>query len=148
MRAADLFAKGVSQADIGRELEVSHQTVSDWHEKWTAGGDLESDTELEHVLTQLAFLHATSRERGLRVTVSEHVGVVTLKRYVIGGGELLEVRQRSRSFLELRTGGSEVFEDLLHLGTCFGEACVILVKQLLTRRLGARNHALPAIEQR
>ena len=34
MRAADLFAKGVSQADIGRELEVSHQTVSDWHEKW------------------------------------------------------------------------------------------------------------------
>ncbi len=38
MRAADLFAKGVSQADIGRELEVSHQTVSDWHEKWAAGG--------------------------------------------------------------------------------------------------------------
>src|SRR5208282_4286904 len=38
MRAADLFAKGVSQADIGRELEVSHQTVSDWHEKWAVGG--------------------------------------------------------------------------------------------------------------
>ena len=38
MRAADLFAKGVSQADIGRELEVSHQTVSDWHEKWVVGG--------------------------------------------------------------------------------------------------------------
>jgi transposase len=38
MRAADLFAKGVSQADIGRELEVSHQTVSDWHEKWALGG--------------------------------------------------------------------------------------------------------------
>jgi len=38
MQAADLFAKGVSQADIGRELEVSHQTVSDWHEKWKAGG--------------------------------------------------------------------------------------------------------------
>src|SRR5665213_1831308 len=38
MRAADLFAKGISQADIGRELEVSHQTVSDWHEKWVAGG--------------------------------------------------------------------------------------------------------------
>ena len=38
MRAADLFAKGASQADIGRELEVSHQTVSDWHEKWAAGG--------------------------------------------------------------------------------------------------------------
>src|ERR1019366_8429769 len=38
MRAADLFAKGISQADIGRELEVSHQTVSDWHEKWAVGG--------------------------------------------------------------------------------------------------------------
>jgi len=38
MHAADLFAKDVSQADIGRELEVSHQTVSDWHEKWAAGG--------------------------------------------------------------------------------------------------------------
>jgi hypothetical protein len=38
MRAADLFAKGVPQADIGRELEVSHQTVSDWHEKWVVGG--------------------------------------------------------------------------------------------------------------
>ncbi len=38
MRAADLFAKGVSQADIGRELEVSHQTVSDWHKLWVVGG--------------------------------------------------------------------------------------------------------------
>jgi transposase len=38
MQAADLFAKGVSHADIGRELEVSHQTVSDWDEKWAAGG--------------------------------------------------------------------------------------------------------------
>lgn len=38
MRAACLFAKGVSQADIGRELAVSHQTVSDWHEKWRKGG--------------------------------------------------------------------------------------------------------------
>jgi len=38
MRTADLFAKGVSQAEISRELEVSHQTVSDWHEKWAAGG--------------------------------------------------------------------------------------------------------------
>jgi transposase len=38
MRAADLFSKGVPQADIGRELEVSHQTVSDWHEKWAVGG--------------------------------------------------------------------------------------------------------------
>src|ERR1700692_1620786 len=95
-------------------------------EKWTAGGDLESDAELEHVLTELAFLHAASRERGLRVTVSEHVSVVTLKRLVVSGGELLEIRQRACGFLELRTGGSEVFEDLLHFGTCFGEACVIL----------------------
>lgn len=38
MRAADLFAKGVSQADIARELGVAHQTVSDWHEKWLVGG--------------------------------------------------------------------------------------------------------------
>ncbi len=38
MRAAELFAKGVSQADIGRELGVSHQTVSDWHRLWNVGG--------------------------------------------------------------------------------------------------------------
>ena len=39
MRAAELFAKAkLSQADIARELGVSHQTVSDWHEKWLAGG--------------------------------------------------------------------------------------------------------------
>jgi transposase len=38
MRAGDLFAKDVSQADIARELSVSHQTVSDWHEKWLVGG--------------------------------------------------------------------------------------------------------------
>ena len=38
MRAADLFTKGVSQADIGRELGVSHQTVSDWHQMWAVGG--------------------------------------------------------------------------------------------------------------
>jgi transposase len=38
MRAADLFAKGVSQADIARELGVAHQTVSDWHDKWLVGG--------------------------------------------------------------------------------------------------------------
>jgi len=38
MRAADMFAKGVSQADIGRELEVSHQTISDWHKVWKVGG--------------------------------------------------------------------------------------------------------------
>jgi transposase len=38
MKAADFFAKGVSQAEIGRELGVTHQTVSDWHEKWKVGG--------------------------------------------------------------------------------------------------------------
>src|ERR1019366_8295537 len=38
MRAPDLFSKVAPQADIGRELEVSHQTVSDWHEKWAVGG--------------------------------------------------------------------------------------------------------------
>jgi len=38
MRAADLFTKGMSQADIGRELDVSHQTVSDWHKLWKVGG--------------------------------------------------------------------------------------------------------------
>jgi len=39
MRAADHFAKGeLSQAEIARRLGVSHQTVSDWHEKWKVGG--------------------------------------------------------------------------------------------------------------
>jgi transposase len=38
MQAADLFAKGVSQADIGRELKVSHQSISDWHQQWLVGG--------------------------------------------------------------------------------------------------------------
>ncbi|MGB9111141.1 MAG: winged helix-turn-helix domain-containing protein [Acidimicrobiales bacterium] len=38
MRAADLFSKGVSQADIARQLDVAHQTVSDWHERWKGGG--------------------------------------------------------------------------------------------------------------
>ncbi len=38
MQAADLFAKRVTQADIGRELGVSTQTVSDWHKLWKVGG--------------------------------------------------------------------------------------------------------------
>ena len=38
MAAADLFAKSVSQADIARQLGVSHQTISDWHERWLVGG--------------------------------------------------------------------------------------------------------------
>ena len=37
MQAANLFTKGLSQADIGRELGVSHQTVSDWHKLWAVG---------------------------------------------------------------------------------------------------------------
>ena len=39
MRAADYFVKGeLSQAEIARRLGVSHQTVSDWHDKWEVGG--------------------------------------------------------------------------------------------------------------
>jgi transposase len=37
-RAAKLFAKGVTQADVARELEVSRQSVSRWHEAWSRGG--------------------------------------------------------------------------------------------------------------
>jgi transposase len=37
-QAAKLFAKGVSQADVARELEVSRQSVSRWHEAWSQGG--------------------------------------------------------------------------------------------------------------
>src|SRR5215207_5266095 len=38
MRAADLFEEGLSQAEIGRQLGVAHQTVSDWHGLWKHGG--------------------------------------------------------------------------------------------------------------
>lgn len=39
MQAVDLFETGgVSQAEIGRRLGVSHQTVSDWHRRWREGG--------------------------------------------------------------------------------------------------------------
>ncbi len=38
MAAADLFAKGVAQGEIARQLGVAHQTVSDWHDKWKVGG--------------------------------------------------------------------------------------------------------------
>jgi transposase len=37
-QAAKLFAKGVSQADVARELDVSRQSVSRWHEAWSQGG--------------------------------------------------------------------------------------------------------------
>jgi transposase len=37
-RAAQLFARGKSQADVARELEVSRQSVSRWYADWLAGG--------------------------------------------------------------------------------------------------------------
>ena len=37
-QAAKLFAKGVSQADVARALDVSRQSVSRWHEAWSRGG--------------------------------------------------------------------------------------------------------------
>jgi transposase len=38
LRAAELFAQGVRQADVARELGVVHQTVSDWYALWKEGG--------------------------------------------------------------------------------------------------------------
>ena len=39
MEAVDLFETGgLSKAEIGRRLVVSHQTVSDWHALWRDGG--------------------------------------------------------------------------------------------------------------
>jgi transposase len=37
-RAARLFARGVAQADVARELSVSRQSVSRWHADWLRGG--------------------------------------------------------------------------------------------------------------
>ena len=37
-QAAKLFAKGKSQADVARELEVSRQSVSRWYGVWQAKG--------------------------------------------------------------------------------------------------------------
>jgi transposase len=37
-RAARLFARGVTQAEVARELAVSRQSVSRWHTDWQAGG--------------------------------------------------------------------------------------------------------------
>jgi len=37
-RAARLFTKGATQADVARELEVSRQSVSRWYEAWSQGG--------------------------------------------------------------------------------------------------------------
>jgi hypothetical protein len=38
LRAAELFATGVRQAEVARQLEVSAQAVSVWHRRWQAGG--------------------------------------------------------------------------------------------------------------
>jgi transposase len=38
LRAAELFALGVRQAEIARRLGVSRQAVSVWHARWKAGG--------------------------------------------------------------------------------------------------------------
>jgi transposase len=37
-RAARMFARGATQADVARELEVSRQSVSRWYADWQAGG--------------------------------------------------------------------------------------------------------------
>ena len=36
--AAELFAAGVRQAEVARQLEVSAQAVSVWHARWRQGG--------------------------------------------------------------------------------------------------------------
>jgi transposase len=38
LRAAELFAAGVHQAEVARQLEVSAQAVSVWHARWKEGG--------------------------------------------------------------------------------------------------------------
>jgi transposase len=38
LRAAELFAVGIRQAQVARQLGVSRQSVSDWHARWQAGG--------------------------------------------------------------------------------------------------------------
>jgi transposase len=38
LRAAELFAAGVRQAEVARQLEVSAQAVSVWHTRWQTGG--------------------------------------------------------------------------------------------------------------
>jgi transposase len=38
LRAAELFAADVHQAEIARQLEVSAQAVSVWHARWQTGG--------------------------------------------------------------------------------------------------------------
>ena len=38
LRAAELFAAGVHQAEVARQLGVSRQAASVWHATWKAGG--------------------------------------------------------------------------------------------------------------
>jgi transposase len=38
LRAAELLAAGVRQAEVARHLEVSAQAVSAWHARWQSGG--------------------------------------------------------------------------------------------------------------
>jgi transposase len=38
LRAGELFAIGVRQAEVARQLGVSPQAVSVWHARWRAGG--------------------------------------------------------------------------------------------------------------
>ena len=38
MRAADLFRRGVIPAEIARQLDVTHQVVSEWRKRWREGG--------------------------------------------------------------------------------------------------------------
>jgi transposase len=38
LRAAELFAAGVRQAEVARQLEVSAQAVNVWHARWKQGG--------------------------------------------------------------------------------------------------------------
>ena len=38
LRAADLFRRGVIPAEIARQLNVSHQVVSEWRKQWREGG--------------------------------------------------------------------------------------------------------------
>ena len=37
LRAAELFAAGMRQAEVARQLEVSAQAVSVWHARWQTG---------------------------------------------------------------------------------------------------------------
>jgi transposase len=38
LQAARLFAQGLSQAEVARQLGVSRQTASRWHARWRQGG--------------------------------------------------------------------------------------------------------------